>query len=159
MALWPSPEVGVAMRYSPGSDYTGLPLNLQPVDRSLVPLCRSAPGASIQACCVTHGCLGHWLGSHIQWPRSVRGMDGSSTALAYQLPQVASSTSGPDPPQGRLQVKDVLVPTDNTVTFAYFNRQCGLRSRRMSQLTRYLILWSQKHLRSLRAIHIPEVFN
>ncbi len=87
------------MRYSPGSDYTGLPLNLQPVDRSLVPLCRSAPGASIQACCVTHGCLGHWLGSHIQRPRSVRGMDGSSTALAYQLPQVASSTSGPDPPQ------------------------------------------------------------
>ncbi len=35
----------------------------------------------------------------------------------------------------------------------------GLRSRRMSQLARHLLLWSQKHLRSLRAIHIPGVFN
>ncbi len=29
----------------------------------------------------------------------------------------------------------------------------------MSQLARHLLLWSQKHLRSLRAIHIPGVFN
>ncbi len=29
----------------------------------------------------------------------------------------------------------------------------------MSQLTRHLFLWSQKHLRSLRAIHITGVFN
>ncbi len=30
---------------------------------------------------------------------------------------------------------------------------------RMSQLARHLLLWSQKHLRSLNAIHIPGVFN
>ncbi len=29
----------------------------------------------------------------------------------------------------------------------------------MSQLARHLLLWSQKHLRSIRAIHIPGVFN
>ncbi len=46
-----------------------------------------------------------------------------------------------------------------TATVAYINRQGGLRSRRMSQLARHLLLWSQKHLRSLRAIHIPGVFN
>ncbi len=61
--------------------------------------------------------------------------------------------------RGRLQRKDVLVRTDNTATVAYINRQGGLRSRRMSQLARHLLLWSQKHLRSLRAIHIPGVFN
>ncbi len=66
LAPWPNPEMGVETRYSPGSDYTGLPQDLQPVVRSLVPSGRSAPGAGIQTCCVTHGCLGHQLGSHVQ---------------------------------------------------------------------------------------------
>ncbi len=61
--------------------------------------------------------------------------------------------------RGCLQRKDVLVRTDNTATVVYINRQGGLRSRRMSQLAHHLHLWSQKHLRSLRAIHIPGVFN
>ncbi len=39
LAPWPNPEAGVETRYSPGSDYTGLPQNLQPVVRSLVPFC------------------------------------------------------------------------------------------------------------------------
>ncbi len=73
--------------------------NLQPVDRSLIPSGRSAPGASIQACCGIHRCLGHQPGYHVQWARSVRGMDGSPTALAYQLPQVAGSRPCPEPPQ------------------------------------------------------------
>ncbi len=59
----------------------------------------------------------------------------------------------------RLQGKHVLVRTDNTATVAYINRQGGLRSRRMSQLARHLLLWSRKHLRSLRAIHIPGLLN
>ncbi len=61
-----NPEVGVETRYSPGSDYTGLPQDLQPVVRSLVPSGRSAPGAGIQTCCDIHGCLGHRLGSHVK---------------------------------------------------------------------------------------------
>ncbi len=85
--------------YSPGSDYTGLPQDLQPVDRSFVPSGRSAPGTGLQACCGIHGCLGHRLGSHVQRARSVRGMDGSPTALAYQLPRVAGSTPCLEPPQ------------------------------------------------------------
>ncbi len=152
-------------RHLPGSDYTGLPQDLQAVVRSLVPSGRSAPGAGIQACCGIHRCLDHRLGSHVQRARSIRGLDGSPTALAYQLPRVASSTPCPEPSQRKdlqrkdLQRKDVLVRTDNTATAAYINRQGGLRSRRMSQLARHLLLWSQKHLRSLRAIHIPGVFN
>ncbi len=49
--------------------------------------------------------------------------------------------------------------TDNTATVAYINHLGGLCSSRMSQLARHLLLWSQKHLRSLRAIHIPGVLN
>ncbi len=99
LAPWLSPEVGVETRYLPGSDYTGLPQNLQPVDRSFVPSGRSAPGTGLQACCGIHRCLGHRLWSHVQWERSVRGMDGSPTALAYQLPRVAGSTPCIEPPQ------------------------------------------------------------
>ncbi len=61
--------------------------------------------------------------------------------------------------KGPLRGKHVLVCTDNTATVAYINRQGGLRSRGMSQLARHLLLWSQKHLRSLRAIHVPGVLN
>ncbi len=59
----------------------------------------------------------------------------------------------------RLRGEHVLVRTDNTATVTYINRQGGLRSRRMSQLARHLLLWSRKHLRSLRAIHIPGLLN
>ncbi len=59
----------------------------------------------------------------------------------------------------RLRGEHVLVRTDSTVTVAYINRQGGLRSCRMSQLARHLLLWSRKHLRSLRAIHIPGLLN
>ncbi len=100
----PSVERSVAMQlcptvHLPGSDYTGLPQDLQAVVRSLVPSGRSAPGAGIQACCGIHRCLIHRLGSHVQRARSIRGLDGSPTALAYQLPRVASSTPCPEPSQ------------------------------------------------------------
>ncbi|KAI2668135.1 Tyrosine recombinase slr0733 [Labeo rohita] len=44
-------------------------------------------------------------------------------------------------------------------TVAYINHQGGLRSRRMSQLARHLLLWSQTWLKSLRAVHIPGELN
>ncbi len=59
----------------------------------------------------------------------------------------------------RLRGEHVLVHTDSTATIVYINRQGGLHSRRMSQLARHLLLWSRKHLRSLRAIHIPGLLN
>ncbi len=49
--------------------------------------------------------------------------------------------------------------TDSTATVAYIKLQGGLRSRCMSQLACHLLLWSRKHLRSLRAIHIPGLLN
>ncbi len=61
--------------------------------------------------------------------------------------------------QRRLRGEHVLVRMDITATVVYINRQGGLRSHRISQLARHLLLWSRKHLRSLRAIHIPGLLN
>ncbi len=92
-----------------------------------------------------HAVSGVWTGPQLHWHINCLELLAVRLALSRL--------------RGRLQRKDVLVRTDNTATIAYINRQGGLRSRRMSQLARHLLLWSQKHLRSLRAIHIPGVFN
>ncbi len=92
-----------------------------------------------------HAVSGVWTGPQLHWHINCLELLAVRLALSRL--------------RGRLQRKDVLVRTDNTATVAYINRQGGLRSRRMSQLARHLLLWSQKHLRSLRAIHIPGVFN
>ncbi len=92
-----------------------------------------------------HAVSGVWTGPQLHWHINCLELLAVRLALSRL--------------RGRLQHKDVLVRTDNTATVAYINRQVGLRSRRMSQLARHLLLWSQKHLRSLRAIHIPGVFN
>ncbi len=92
-----------------------------------------------------HAVSGVWTGPQLHWHINCLELLAVRLALSRL--------------RGRLQRKDVLVRTDNTATVAYINWQGGLRSRRMSQLARHLLLWSQKHLRSLRAIHIPGVFN
>ncbi len=55
--------------------------------------------------------------------------------------------------------KHMLVRTDNTAAVSYINRLGGIRSHRMSQLARHLLLWSQIQFKSLRAVHIPEQLN
>ncbi len=92
-----------------------------------------------------HAVSGVWTGPQLHWHINCLELLAVRLALSRL--------------RGRLQRKDVLVRTDNTATVAYINRQGGLRSCRMSQLARHLLLWSQKHLRSLRVIHIPSVFN
>ncbi len=151
--------MGLATWYSPDSDYTGLPQNLQPMDRSLVPSGRGAPGVGIQTCCVIHGCLGHRLGSHVQRARSSGVWTGPQLRWHSNCLELLAVLLALSRLRGRLRGKYVLVRTDNTATFAYINRQCILRSCHMSQLARHLLLWSQKHLRSRHTIHIPGVFN
>lgn len=58
-----------------------------------------------------------------------------------------------------LRGQHVLVRTDNTTVVAYINRQGGLRSRRLHMLAHRLIVWSSSHLSSLRATHVPGVWN
>ncbi len=55
--------------------------------------------------------------------------------------------------------KHVLVRTDNTAAVSYINWLGGIRSHRMSQLARHLLLWSHTQFKSLRADHIPGKLN
>ncbi len=49
----------------------------------------------------------------------------------------------------------VLVRADNTTAVAYINREGGTRSVKLHRLAQSLLLWSSKHLLSLRTAHIP----
>ncbi len=102
LAPWPSPEVGVAERHAEGPSHSSLPPNLHPVVRPFIPSGRSAPGTGLQARCGLHRRLRQGLGGHVQRACSVRGLDGSPTALAHQLPRVAGSTPGLEPSQETL---------------------------------------------------------
>ena len=92
-----------------------------------------------------HAASGLWTGPQLHWHINCLEL------LAVRLALSRFKTL--------LLGKHVLVRTDSTATVAYINRQGGLRSRRMSQLARHLLLWSQKHLRSLRAVYIPGLLN
>ncbi len=92
-----------------------------------------------------HAVLGVWTGPQLHW--HINCLELLAVHLALNRLK------------RRLRGEHVLVRTDNSATVAYINRQGGLRSRRMSQLARHILLWSRKHLRSLRAIHIPGLLN
>ncbi|XP_051745764.1 uncharacterized protein LOC127510229 [Ctenopharyngodon idella] len=78
---------------------TELPSHSHQVVGPFVPAGWSSPRTSVQACCGPHRCLCHGVGGHVQQACSVGSVDGASTAVAYQLPRVASSISctGPLP--------------------------------------------------------------
>ncbi len=157
LASWPSPEMGVATRQVTSGNHSGMPPSLQHVVRPLVSLGRSAPRAGVPHAVVFtdasatgwgatyngQAVSGVWTGPQRHWHINCLELLAVYLALGRL--------------KGPLRGKHVLVRTDNTATVAYINHQGGLRSRRMSQLARHLLLWSQKHLRSLRAIHIPGV--
>ncbi|KAI2643070.1 enzymatic polyprotein [Labeo rohita] len=97
------------------------------------------------AVCNGQAASGSWTGPRLLWHINCQELLAVLLALRRFLPM--------------LRHKHVLVRTDNTTTVVYINRQGGLRSRRMSQLARHLLLWSQTRLKSLRAVHIPGELN
>ncbi|KAL0148839.1 hypothetical protein M9458_055848 [Cirrhinus mrigala] len=123
LATRPNPEMGMAPQYLPGRRYPGVPLSLQPVVRPCLPTGGSALRTGVQACSGQHRCLYDGLGCRLQRASSFGLLDRTSTALACQLPRVASSVSRRFLPL--LRHKHVLVCTDNTATVAYINHQGG----------------------------------
>ncbi len=123
--------------------------------RTLLSSGRSSPRASIQACCCFNRHLYYGLGGPCATGMQLRGSgqgpscSGISIASSCWQNGLLCATSN----------AATLQTTDNTATVAYINHQGSLRSRRMSQLARHLLLWSQKHLRSLRAVHVPGELN
>ncbi|KAI2645630.1 Transposon Ty3-I Gag-Pol polyprotein [Labeo rohita] len=97
------------------------------------------------AVCNGQAASGSWMGPRLLWHINCLELLAVLLALRRFLPM--------------LRHKHVLVRTDNTATVAYINHQGGLCSRRMSQLARHLLLWSQTRLKSLRAVHIPGELN
>ncbi len=69
------------------------------------------------------------------------GSPRAPTALAHQLPRSVGSASSP-----------TAVPA--TAAVSYINQLGGMRSHRMSQLARHLLLWSHTQFKSLCAVHI-----
>ncbi|KAL0149234.1 hypothetical protein M9458_055468, partial [Cirrhinus mrigala] len=121
------------------------------------PWSRSPSGTSLQASCGLHGCLFHGLGCCMQRASSL----GTGPRLQWHINclELLAVLLALRRFRPMLRHKHVLVRTDSTATVAYINYQGGLRSRRMSQLARHLLLWSQKWLKSLRAVHIPGELN
>ncbi len=155
LASRPSSEMGVATWHEPSGNHFGMPPSLQPVVGPLVSLGRCAPRAGVPACCGIHEYLCH---------RMAATYNGHPVSGVWTGPQLHSCELlavhlALDRLKGLLRGKHVLVRTDNIATIAYINHQGGLHSHRMSQLTRHLLLWSQKHLRSLRAMNVPGVLN
>ncbi|KAL0162324.1 hypothetical protein M9458_041720 [Cirrhinus mrigala] len=88
-----SPEMGMAPWHVPCEHHTIVSQNTQPLARHFVPAVRGALGTSVQ----THRhyrCFQDRLGRGVQWACSFRGLDGSPTALAHQLPRVVDSAFG-----------------------------------------------------------------
>ncbi|KAI2650115.1 ORF V: Enzymatic polyprotein [Labeo rohita] len=107
--------------------------------------CSNASKTGWGAVCNRQAASGSWTGPQLQWHINCLELLAVLLALRRFLPMLCD--------------KHVLVRADNVPTVAYINRQSGLRSRRMSQLARHLLLWSQTRLRSLRAVHIPGELN
>ncbi|KAI2667306.1 ORF V: Enzymatic polyprotein [Labeo rohita] len=132
--------------FSPWSDpaflQAGVPLGQ--VSRHLV-VYKDASSTGWGAVCNGQAASGSWTGPRLQWHINCLELLAVLLALRRFRPT--------------LRHKHVLVRTDSTATVAYINRQGGLRSRRMSQLARHLLLWSQTWLKSLRAVHIPGELN
>ncbi len=159
LASRPSPEMGMAPRHIPGLTHPVLPSHLQPMVgscflRAEVPLeqvsrhvvvSTDASATGWGAMCNGHAAAGLWTGPQLQW--HINCLELLAVWLALRRFRTL------------LHEKHILVRSDNTATVVYINHQGGLRSRRMSQLARHLLLWSQKHLRSLRAVHVPGELN
>ncbi|KAI2655010.1 ORF V: Enzymatic polyprotein [Labeo rohita] len=143
-------RIGVSLQcrrlFSPWSDpaflQAGVPLGQ--VSRHLV-VYTDASSTGWGAVCNGQAASGSWTGPRLQWHINCLELLAVLLALRRFRPM--------------LRHKHVLVRTDSTATVAYINHQGGLRSRRMSQLARHLLLWSQTWLKSLRAVHIPGELN
>ncbi|KAL0150896.1 hypothetical protein M9458_053815, partial [Cirrhinus mrigala] len=107
LATRSSPEMGMVPWHTPDWCFPAVSPPIQPVVRPCFPTGRSPLRSGLQACCGLHGCLHHGLGCCMQWASSLGLLDGTSTALAHQLPGVASRASraallsSDAPPQAR----------------------------------------------------------
>ncbi|KAL0201442.1 hypothetical protein M9458_004629, partial [Cirrhinus mrigala] len=135
LASYSSPQVGLASRHISSEHHTIVSPDTQPLDRHYVPtvsrrivVTTDASKTGWGATCNGQAASGVWTGPRLFW--HINCLELLAVLLALRR-------------------------SDNTATVAYINHQGGVRSFRMSQLARHLLLWSQHRLKSLRATYIP----
>ncbi len=97
--------------------------------------------------------LQHWLHSRVPrwaWRHGTLRVGITQQCHRYLSPWTDLAFLRAGVPLG----KHVLVHTDNTEAVSYINWLGGIRSHRMSQLARHLLLWSPTQFKSLHAVHI-----
>ncbi|KAL0193870.1 hypothetical protein M9458_012166, partial [Cirrhinus mrigala] len=126
---------GFILEHISSEHHTIVPPDTQPLDRHYVPtvsrriiVTTDASKTGWGATCNGQAASGVWTGPRLFW--HINCLELLAVLLALRR-------------------------SDNTATVAYINHQGGVRSFRMSQLARRLLLWSQHRLKSLRATHIP----
>ncbi len=152
--------MGMAPRHIPGLTHPVLPSHLQPMVGPCLSSGRSSPRASIQARCCFNRRLCHGLGGHVHTGTQPRGSGQGPSCSGISI---ASSCWQYSLLLRRFRMllheKHILVRSDNTATVCV--HQPPGRSTLPSHVAtrRHLLLWSQKHLRSLRAVHVPGELN
>ncbi len=140
----------MAPRYTESGYHLAVSLLPQPLDGPCLSTGRGASRNSVPAYCCHNRCLQHGLGRYMQRADCFRHINCPELwAVHLALRQFRPLLLG----------KHVLVRTDNTAAVSYINRLGGIRSHRMSQLARHLLLWSPTQFKSLRAVHIPGKLN
>ncbi len=156
LAPWPSPEVGVGRAARLRVQVTPACRQTSPRGQTFVPSGRSAPGTGLRARCGLHRCLRQGLGGHVR-RLAVSGVwTGPQLHWHINCLELLAVHLALNRLKRRLRGEHVLVRTDSTATVAYKPTRW---STLPSHLARHLLLWSRKHLRSLRAIHIPGLLN
>ncbi len=159
LATLPGPEVGMAPWYTASGYHPAvLPLP-RPLDRPCLSTGRGAPRTSVPAYCCHNRCLQHGLGRYMQRAGSLGALDRARLLWHINCLELWAVHLALRQFRPLLLGKHVLVRTDNTAAVSYINRLGGIRSHRMSQLARHLLLWSPTQFKSLRAVHIPGKLN
>ncbi len=149
LATLPGPEVGMAPRYTASRYLPAVSPLPQPLDRPCLSrhtvVTADASSTGWGATCNGQAASGLWTGPRLLWHINCLELWAVHLALRQFRPLLLG--------------KHVLVHTDNTAAVSYINRLGGIRSHRMSQLARHLLLWSHTQFKSLRAVHIPGQLN
>ncbi len=159
LATLPGPEVGMVPRYTASRYIPAVSPLPQPLDRPCLSTGRGAPRTSVPAYCCHNRCLQHGLGRYMQRAGSLGALDRAPTALAHQLPGAVGSAFSlaavPATAVGQARAS----PHGQHCGGLVYQPAGGIRSHRMSQLARHLLLWSHTQFKSLRAVHIPGQLN
>ncbi len=86
LATLPSPEVGMAPRYTSGKHHSAVSPLPQPLDGPCLSTGRGAPRTSVPAYCSHNRCLKHGLGRYMQQAGSLGALDGAPTCQSHLTP-------------------------------------------------------------------------